>query len=46
MVKFFLGLIVGTIFGFLICAVFSINGAEKTRSQSTPPPKEEGDHDA
>lgn len=46
MLKFILGVIVGGIVGFLVCAVLSINSAEKESSQPTPVKTEIGDSDA
>lgn len=46
MLKFIIGVIVGGIIGFLVCAVLSINSAEKESSQSTPVKREIGDSDA
>ncbi len=46
MLKFLLGVIVGGIIGFLICAVLSINSAEKESKQPTPATKGIGDNDA
>lgn len=46
MLKFILGVIVGGIVGFLVCAVLSINSAEKESLQLTPVKTEIGDSDA
>ncbi len=39
MIQFILGILIGGLIGFLICAVFSINKTEKQYkdTQSTPP---------
>ena len=46
MLKFLIGVVVGGIIGFLVCAVLSINNAEKESKQPTPVSKETGDNDA
>ena len=46
MLKFLIGVVVGGIIGFLVCAVLSINNAEKESKQPTPVSKETGDSDA
>ena len=46
MLQFILGVIVGSIIGFLVCAVLSINNFEKDREQPTHSTKETGDSDA
>ena len=46
MLKFLIGVVVGGIIGFLVCAVLCINNSEKDRSIPTPVSKEIGDSDA
>lgn len=46
MLKFFIGVIVGGIIGFLVFAVLSINNAEKESKQPTPVSKNAGDNSA
>ncbi len=46
MLKFILGVIVGGIVGFLICAVLSVNSSENDQKLPTPAEKEAGDNDA
>ena len=46
MLKFLIGVVVGGIIGFLVCAVLSINNAEKESKQPTLVSKETGDSDA
>ena len=46
MLKFLIGVVVGGIIGFIVCAVLSVNNSEKDRSIPTPATKEIGDSDA
>ena len=46
MLKFLIGVVVGGIIGFLVCAVLSINNAEKESKQPAPVSKEAGDNSA
>ena len=46
MLKFLLGVVVGGIIGFLICAILSINNSEKDRNTPTLATKGLGDSDA
>jgi len=46
MLKFFIGVVVGGIVGFLVSAVLSINNTEKDRDLPTLVNKEAGDSDA
>lgn len=46
MLKFFIGVVVGGIVGFLVSAVLSINYAEKDHDLPTLVNKEAGDSDA
>ena len=46
MLKFLIGVVVGGIIGFLVCAVLSINNAEKESKQPTPVSKKVGEPNA
>ena len=46
MLQFIIGVFVGAIIGFVVCAILSINNSEKDRSIPTPATKETGDSDA
>ena len=46
MLNFFIGIVVGGIIGFMICAVFSINNSKQNRATPTPASEETGDSDA
>lgn len=46
MLQFIIGVIIGGIVGFLVCAVLSINNAEQESRQPTPRARKIGDSDA
>ena len=46
MLKFLIGVVVCGIIGFLVCAVLSINNAEKESKHPAPVSKETGDNNA
>lgn len=46
MAQFLIGVVVGGVIGFFICAILQINNSEKDSELPTPVIKEAGDSDA
>ena len=45
MLQFIIGIIIGGIVGFLVCAVLSVNSDEQESKQPTPRTRKTGDSD-